>query len=163
MHQLLQERYTQDDLNRLVEQGKATPFNMRGVGPATAALAERLNQEYAGMFDIKAIDYQSFHLPIHLWVRVDGKDGMSWTLTVSYLLGDTSYNLRKRELNQLAKKVGLVTKENWPIISITRMHPLASYWPEKLVLQMHFLNMPPEKVVAFIRAVEDRLSSVLTS
>lgn len=160
MHQLLKEKYTQDNLNEITQMGQAKPVNMGAVGVIDRGLADALNRAYEGNYDIKAIDAQHSP-PVHLWARVDGQDGVPWTTTVTYLLEGLSISLSEEDLMVLADETGLVTSGNHPTFYLGKMHPLASFWTEKRVLQASFLNMPPDRVIAFLGKVEERLVPTL--
>lgn len=160
MHRLLKERYTPEDLNGFIREGQASPFSVKGVGPGTARVAEVLNKEYEGSVDIGAIDHEHSP-PVHLWARVDTKDGVPWIITATYLMENPFDSLSEEILRVLADEAGLVTPRNHPSFYLEKMHPLASFWPEKKVMQISFLNMPPDRVIAFLEKVEERLISAI--
>lgn len=143
MHRLLKKQYNQKELGRLIREGKT---------------AKVLDETYKENINISAIDLK--HLPrVHLWAKVDRKDGVPWNITVSYLLQNLSISLSEEALTVLANEAGLVTLHNRPLFYLGIMHPLATFWPNKRVLQISFLNMPPGRVIEFLKKVEEKLIS----
>lgn len=146
--ELLKERFTQAELDKLISEGIARRCHLRGT-----TFDEIWNAVYEGNVDITARVTINGTLT-HLFMRVDTKDGVPWLVNATF---KNRSDVGEEEAWTLAEIFGL--SRNKLHISGGHASHLQSFWDFGRYLQVDCRNEDPRQVTNFLIELSATISN----
>lgn len=145
LSKVVRERYDARTLQDLMEKGIATPYRRRLPGDL-----DFLNEAYRERVDITA-EGKIKGVPIRIHILLDQKDGVPWSWAFILYLAQAERRGRKVDLKKVSDLAEKFSVGEQKIAWGVENHPI---WTDSnRQLQIQALNLPPQNMTAFFKAL----------